>query len=40
MKEERFYKNLELWSIEATFKYDYNGKKGDVCICFGFPDYN
>ena len=30
-----------LWmSIEATFKYDYNGKKGDVCICFGFPDYN
>lgn len=40
MKEERFYRNLELWSIEATFKYDYNGQKGDVCICFGFPDYN
>lgn len=40
MKEERFYRNLELWSIEATFKYDYNGQKGDICICFGFPDYN
>ncbi len=40
MKEEKFYCNLELWSIEATFEYDYNGQKGYVCICFGFPDYN
>lgn len=40
MKEEKFYCNLELWSIEATFKYDYKGQKGYVCICFGFPDYN
>lgn len=40
MKEEQFYCNLELWSIEATFKYDYKGQKGYVCICFGFPDYN
>lgn len=40
MKEEKFYCNLELWSIEATFEYDYKGQKGYVCICFGFPDYN
>lgn len=40
MKEERFYRNLELWSIDATFKYDYKGQKGTICICFGFPDYN
>lgn len=40
MKEEQFYCNLELWSIEATFEYDYKGQKGYVCICFGFPDYN
>lgn len=40
MKEERFYRNLELWSIEATFEYNYKGQKGTICICFGFPDYN
>ena len=40
MKEEKFYCNLELWSIEATFEYNYKGQKGYVCICFGFPDYN
>lgn len=40
MKEEKFYRNLELWSIDATFEYNYKGQKGTVCICFGFPDYN
>ncbi len=40
MKEEKIYRNLELWNIEATFEYDYKGQKGSVCICFGFPDYN
>lgn len=40
MKEEKIYRNLELWSIEATFEYDYKGQNGSVCICFGFPDYN
>lgn len=40
MKEERYYKNLELWSIDATFEYDYKGKKGKICFCLGFPDYS
>lgn len=40
MKEEKIYRNLELWSIEATFEYSYKNQKGIVCICFGFPDYN
>lgn len=40
IKEERFYKNLELWSIEASFSYEYRGLKGNVSVTFGFPDYN
>lgn len=40
MKEEKFYRNLELWSVDATFEYDYKGQKGTLCICFGFPEYN
>lgn len=39
MKEERYYKNLELWSIDATFEYDYKREKGKTCFCLGFPDY-
>lgn len=39
MKEERYYKNLELWSIDATFEYVYKREKGKICFCLGFPDY-
>lgn len=40
MREEKFYRNIEVWSIDASFEYNYHGQKGSVCICFGFPDFS
>lgn len=39
MKEERYYKTLELWSIDASFSYNYKGETGEMTVNLGFPDY-
>ncbi len=39
MKEEKYYKALELWSIDAFFSYNYKGETGEMTVSLGFPDY-
>lgn len=39
MKEEIYYKALELWSIDAFFSYNYKGEKGEMTVSLGFPDF-
>lgn len=39
MKDEKYYKTLELWNIDAVYSFDYKGEKGTVTISLGFPDY-
>lgn len=40
MKDKKFHKSLVLWSIDASFTYDYKGEKGTMTLNLGFPDYS
>lgn len=39
MQNENYHKHLILWSLDATFKYEFNGQEGTISVSFGFPDY-
>jgi hypothetical protein len=40
MKDKKFHKSLVLWSVDATYAYDYLGEKGKMILNLGFPDYS
>ena len=40
MKEKKFHKSLVLWSMDATYSYEYLGEKGKITLNLGFPDYS
>lgn len=40
MKEKKFHKSLVLWSVDATYTYEYLGEKGKMTLNLGFPDYS
>jgi len=37
--DKKYHKNLILWSIEASYTYNFNGQTGKYTIDFGFPDF-
>ncbi|MBC8617140.1 hypothetical protein H8788_05275 [Parabacteroides faecis] len=39
MNESKYHKDLILWSIDASFTYNYRGEKGKMIVSMGFPDY-
>ena len=39
MEDRKYHNSLILWSIDASFSYDYKGEKGNFIARFGFSDY-
>ncbi len=39
MQEKRYYKDLILWSIDATYSFNYKAENGNMSVNLGFPDY-
>jgi hypothetical protein len=40
MKENKYYKHLILWNIDASFSYNYRSESGTVTVSLGFPEYS
>jgi hypothetical protein len=39
IEDKKYHKNLILWSIDASYTFNFNGQTGKYTINFGFPDF-
>ena len=39
IEDSKYHKNLILWSIDASYTFNFNGQTGKYIINFGFPDF-
>ena len=39
MNDKKYHKDLILWSIDAIYTFNFKGKKGQMTVSMGFPDY-
>lgn len=39
IEDKKYHKNLILWSIDASYIFNFNGQTGKYTINFGFPDF-
>ncbi len=39
IEDKKYHKNLILWSIDASYTFNFNGHIGKYTINFGFPDF-
>lgn len=39
IEDKKYHENLILWSIDASYTFNFNGQTGKYTINFGFPDF-
>jgi hypothetical protein len=39
IEDKQYHKNLILWSIDASYTFNFNGQTGKYTLNFGFPDF-